>query len=371
MSDGAEIEARLRASAAVFEQAVSTPVDLQRRVLALTSRTRSRSPIARRLMTLAGAGLALGLVNLAAAYFSPRYSEVLAGAPVVGSVSGSILRAAGLGADTVTPGDSVSTSSGHTLRVVGGYADGIRTLLLVEVDGRPLVVASKQTSNYFLDGYLTDQFGRRYNQIYGPESSVATRFEPLTGLSASQGARLTFHVRALMPTWKGTEESARGNWVLHATLVRRPAHELSLPAPIQDRDTVHTFTSIRSTYALQVHWTVAGPVVDRIRQLSEARSRQLERDRPAPPAVGDPLSRPAAPDPIADQLMELNRKYLWPHLYLNGKELPLGDFGWNFGAPGSTEPLSGQFNAILPGPGRYQVQFGEGGEQRSLDVPRP
>ena len=64
------------------------------------------------------------LLNVVAAYYAPTYSRALADAPGIGGPSSKVLAAFGLSASNVTPVSDVASSSGHTLRMAAGYADG-------------------------------------------------------------------------------------------------------------------------------------------------------------------------------------------------------------------------------------------------------
>jgi len=86
-------------------------------------------------------GLALALIvlgNLGAAYYAPAYGRALADAPVVGAVSGQMLHVFGLTDSKIAVLNDASVSSGHTVRLIAGYADGLRTVLFVEIDGKRL-----------------------------------------------------------------------------------------------------------------------------------------------------------------------------------------------------------------------------------------
>jgi hypothetical protein len=293
--------------------------------------------------------------NFAAAYYSPRYGAALAQAPLLGAVSDPVLRAAGLTPESLLPLESSATSSGHTIRLVGGYSDPTRTVLILEVDGQAPSLPSKASRTYYIDGYLTDQFGHMYQQASGPEQGVASRFEPLVWPASSLGARLTLHVSQLRPNWK-TGTAIAGAWTLHATLTQRPGHALPIPAPIAESGMVYTFTSLRSSSrALEVKWSARGPAVDRIREVF-------------PSALN--ASQGAARSQASDELRTLDEEYLWPHLLdAAGRPLPLTNFGFNFGLPGSSGAAQGELDVFLPGPGLYRISFGTGTVSRVVEVP--
>src|ERR1700682_3183610 len=83
---------------------------------------------------VAAAVIAILLINVVAAYFAPKYELALADSNV-GPISQRLLSAFGLKADDVTVVGDSATSAGHTLKLVGAYADGLRTVLFVTVDG--------------------------------------------------------------------------------------------------------------------------------------------------------------------------------------------------------------------------------------------
>src|SRR5712691_9672355 len=79
------------------------------------------------------------LLNLVAAYYAPTYNRAIANAPGIGGPSSKILAAVGLRAGDVTSFNDSASSRGHTLRLVAGYADGLRTVLFISIDGKGLV----------------------------------------------------------------------------------------------------------------------------------------------------------------------------------------------------------------------------------------
>src|SRR2546423_8590196 len=113
----------------------------------------------------------------------------------MGRVPGRWLRASGPSPADVTPVDQVATSSGHTIRLVAAYADGIQTVVYLQVDGQPLAEPANGTGKVLGDRYLaeqtlTDQFGRPY-QWAGGSGATLTVYQPLAGPAASLRGRLT------------------------------------------------------------------------------------------------------------------------------------------------------------------------------------
>jgi hypothetical protein len=225
-----------------------------------------------RLVRLGAVGMAIVavlLVNVAAAYYAPTYSRALADAPGIGGSSSKVLAAFGLNADQVTAINDSATSSGHTLRLAAGYADGLRTVLFISVDGRGLDGNPKgygmNPGDYGLgNSTLTDQFGHTYvpNGVGTPNWIP---FTPLAWPASKVGARLTLHVTSIDAMWLRSGAEQQGDWSLHATLVAEPAHTLALPAAIHTSQANYTFTSIRSSATtLIIRWTVDGPALDRV-----------------------------------------------------------------------------------------------------------
>jgi hypothetical protein len=218
-----------------------------------------------------GAALALGLigaVNLAGAYYFPRYGTALANAPLVGGVSRSFLSDAGLLTADTSAFNDTATSNGHTLRLIGGYADGLQTVFLIEIDGQSLASAGhpRKTDHYLVvdrGATLTDQFGHTYQRDGSPSGDQRpVVFSPLVSPAAENGARLTLHVEGLANV--GSIQIVAGDWTLHATLFAHRAHSIPLPAPMTLAGNTYTLTSIRSSATrFEISWKVSGPGVAR------------------------------------------------------------------------------------------------------------
>jgi hypothetical protein len=312
------------------------------------------SAVRRPLVRLGAVGVTVAIVilaNMVAAYYAPVYSRALADAPGIGGPSSRILAAFGLNAEEVTAINDSATSSGHTLRLAAGYADGLRTVLFVSVDGKGLEGNPKgfgmNRGDYGLGNYtLTDQFGRTYvpNGVGTPNMIP---FTPLAWPASRVGARLTLHVTSIDAIWLRGGSEVRGDWSLHATLVAEPAHTLALPAPVHTSQAEYTFTSIRSSATtLSIHWTIDGPVLDQEKR-----------------------SRPSASNPVSAGYMQLQRDYFWPEVFdAAGQPVQLSMWGITF-----TRPATGEITVFLPGPGRYRIQLGEAlaadGLQRWIVVP--
>jgi hypothetical protein len=306
----------------------------------------------RRTAAMLAAALLVVLVgNIAVAYYIPRYERALAGTPLLGDISRPFLTLIGGEERNATRVDDVSISSGHTVRLVAGYADGLRTVLFIEVDGKGLAgdpkAFGRQTGDYGVgfDGLsLTDQFGFRYvmdrpsgSGDYGP-----LEFPPLNLPASVAGARLTLHVANLVELWHETAELGHyvqvpGDWNLHVTLVQDPVHSLPLPSALKTSDAVYTFTSVQATRTeVIIHWTVSGAPNDELHRL---------------------LNLPGCPCPDDKQSMELMHGYFWPQLFdADGHLMQIHDFGTAFP---EGKPAEGVITAYIPGPGRYRIQLGD------------
>ena len=286
------------------------------------------------------------LANLAAAYFAPTYSRALADAPGVGGPSSKILATFGLNAGQVTVINDSATSSGHTLRLAAGYADGLRTVLFVSVDGKGLDGNPKgygmNPGDYGLGDFsLTDQFGHSYVPS-GVGSPNWIPFTPLAWPASTVGARLTLHVTSIDALWlRGTGE-IRGDWTLHATLVAEPARTLPLPAPVRLPQATYTFTSIRSSATtLTIRWKVDGPALDRVTEMWAAGGSRTDPNVPPPPRTAEER--------------QLERDYFSPQVFdASGRPMQLSMSGITF-----TRPATGEITVFIPGPGRYRIQLGD------------
>ena len=231
--------------------------------------------------------------------------------------------------------------------MVAGFADGLRSVLFVSVDGKGVNDDPKgygmNPGEYALSEYtVTDQFGHTYEGNLLSTANLIS-LQPLVWPASKVGARLTLHVTSLEALWLRKYNSLPGDWTLHATLVAEPAHTLPLPAAVHSPQASYTFTSIRSSATtLVIKWTVDGPILDTI-----TRFRATNRD----------------------EEMVLEREYFWPQVFdTSGHPVQLEDFGTTF-----TKPATGEINVFIPGPGRYRIQLGEAlttdDQQRWIAVP--
>jgi len=285
------------------------------------------------------------LANVVTAYYAPTYSRALADAPGIGGPSSKILAAFGLNPSDVASINDTATSSGHTLRLAAGYADGLRTVLFVSIDGKGLEGNPKgfgmNPGDYGLGNFtLSDQFGRTYVPS-GVGSPNSIPFTPLTWPASKVGARLTLQVTSIDAIWLRGAGEVQGDWTLHATLVAEPAHTLALPAAVHTAQAGYTFISIRSSATtLIIRWTVDGPALDRVNELWAAAGSRT-----------DPMFPPAPPTAEEQQL---RRDYFWPLVFdASGRQVQLSMWGITF-----TKPATGEMTAFIPGPGRYRIQLG-------------
>jgi hypothetical protein len=315
------------------------------------SAPRSRpAPLAVRISATAAAAIvAILLANVAAAYFAPKYQRTLADSGA-GPVSQRFLAAVGLSdGDVATIGDS-ATSSGHTLQLEAGYADGLRTVLFLSIDGRGVTGNPKQfgpnpgdwSVNYD-ETTLTDQFGNNYGAagIGGPTD---LQFEALKWPASEVGGRLTLRITGIWAMWKGLAQgpnnvidsealTTHGDWTLHATLIAAPAHAIALPAPVHVSHIDYTFTSITASETeIVLHWTVSGPVNDGLR------------------------SAPTPQNPPTAAYTQTMQDYFTPRVFdESGGELQIEEWGFTWPKSG---PALGEMTVFIKGPGRYRIQLG-------------
>lgn len=349
----AEIEARLRSLpetlivGAPDSLALARIVELRIPPASKPAARHLRSAARRRAGRLAFAAamlIALAVVaNAAAAYYAPTYSRALADAPGIGGPSSKILAAFGLNASEVTAINDAATSSGHTLSLDAGYADGLRTVLFVSVDGKGLNADPKgygmNPGDYGLGDFtLTDQFGHSYKPD-GVGTPNWVPFEPLSWPASSIGARLTLQVTRINALWLTGTGDVRGDWSLHGTLVAEPAHMLALPTSVRTANADYTFTSIRaSASTLVIRWTVKGPAVDQLNKLWY-------------PNGFSPQTPPS------DQYQTLMQRYFSPRVFdASGRQMQLSELGTTFP---NHKPASSEITVFITGPGRYRIQCGD------------
>ena len=370
-----EVETRLRAlPATITLRNEDTRALASLEIVAQAPRSSANAaagPRGRRRWT-AAAGIAAVMIvvveaNLLAAYFAPTYGRALADTPGIGPISERFLGAVGLsGGDVTVVGDS-ATSSGHTLRLEGVYADGLRTVMFVSIDGKGLSGNPKAYGpnpgdwGISYDGMtVTDQFARSY-EGWGVGGPTVLQLKPLEWPASAVGARLTLHVTGLWAMWKVIERGPgtasdqeqyilHGDWYLHTTVVGGSANKIPLPPTVRTASAVYTFTSIvASRKTLVVHWTIAGPVN------AEAES-----------------NRPIGPNLPSETYRRLLQDYFSPRLYDEaGTQVQMQDYGTEWPKGGGA--AKAEMTAFIKGPGHYRIQFGAAltapDQQRWIVVP--
>ncbi len=291
---------------------------------------------------VAGALILLVLVNTMAVYFAPRYGVILADTPGLGPLSGRFLQAVGLsGSDVTVVGDS-ATSSGHTLKLEGAYADGLRTVLFVSIDGKGVTGNPKRYGTNpgewgINDFTLTDQFGHSY-QGWGVGGPTDLQFEALAWPASVVGGRLTLEVTGIWAIWKfvaqgpgviGSEAlTVHGDWSLHVTITSQKVASMAPPAPVRTPEAVYTYTSVvASGKTLIVHWTITGPATSRF----------------APPSLPDSTGPPPWLDFFSPRVFDAN-----------GDQMQLQYFGAMW-PPKPGGPVTAEMAAFIHGPGQYRI----------------
>lgn len=214
---------------------IAVPDRFVERVLARSATAATRRPV-RLALAIPVAGLAVAATVAVGAYFAPRFDQAVADAPVIGGPAGALLRDAGLlqVSSRVAMFTEAAASSGYQVKLLAGYADPTRTVLLLQVGPPSASLLSSAPGTVV----LSDQFGQRY-QLRGGVADAsrgveALQFEPIGRLASAVGARLTLQIVEL-----GRREAlpVRGDWTLHAILLVEPARSLPVPAP-QDLGTI-------------------------------------------------------------------------------------------------------------------------------------
>ena len=351
MKSTEEVESRLRSFSS---SATLRPADEQAVAeIHLSPRESSRPRTTQRALRVSAAAaaivLAILLVNVLAAYYAPKYQRALADSGV-GPISQRLLSGVGLKTGDVTVVGDSATSAGHTLKLVGAYADGLRTVLFVSVDGKGVTGNPKEYGKNpgewgisFDLATLTDQFGHSYGGqgVVGPTD---LQFQPLAWPASDVGSRLTLHITGIWAIWKIAEEgpnkaidtealTTHGDWSLHVTLISAPYHTIAPPAPVQTPTADYTFTGISASETEMVlHWTVDGPVNDGLR------------------------SAPTPQDPPSAAYTQTMQDYFTPRVYdANGNELQMEDWGYTWPKTG---PAQGEMAVFINGPGRYRIRLG-------------
>jgi hypothetical protein len=208
---------------------IAVPDRFVERVLARSATRATRRPV-RLALAIPLAGLVVAASVAGGAYFAPRFGEAVADAPVMGGPAGALLRDAGLlqVSSRVATFTEAAASSGYQIKLLAGYADPTRTVLLLQVAPSSAGLLFSAPGSVV----LSDQFGQRY-QLRGGVADAsrgveALQFEPVGHLASAVGARLTLHV---MELGRLEAPAVRGDWTLHAVLLVEPARSLPVPRP--------------------------------------------------------------------------------------------------------------------------------------------
>lgn len=290
--------------------------------------------------------VAILFVNLVAAYFAPRYGQALADAPIVGGVAGPVLRYSGLDASHITPLNVSATSSGHTITLVGGFADTERTVLLMEVDGKSHGLPNKREACCYAEGTLVDQFALEYQRVNSADPQAMT-FKPLAGPASQLGARLQLHITALHGLMPESFQAISGDWRLNVTLIQQPGKVLATPRPVTANGITYTIRSVRlSAKQLSIQFYISGEPVEEYRRL----------------VYGVNAPQPAGPDGFY-------QRYVAQTLVdAHGNKASFSEGGMTLPKQG---PASGGVAVVVPGPGRYTLTFGNAPEGPSFQIDIP
>lgn len=211
----------------------------------ITARVLSSAPerhVPRPLAISAWTATLLLIGTLAAAYFAPAWSQALADGPI-GGFAGGLLRGFGLASESnrVTVLSDRVSASGVTLELVGGYADGTRTLILLRTSPAAYPGMGSTPTR------LRDQFGQSYN-VRSAGGNIETgetilQFEPLRWPATAVGARVTVEIAHMLVAGK-TDVS--GPWSVHGTLSVEEGVDLEVPSAVDLGGLRLTFTRARS-----------------------------------------------------------------------------------------------------------------------------
>ncbi|MBJ7609318.1 MAG: hypothetical protein JF887_07785 [Candidatus Dormibacteraeota bacterium] len=227
-------------------------------------RARLRHRRIRRAVVALGVSAVLVVGNGVAAYFVPNYAHALAAVPVLSLITGPALSAAGLSAGDIKPLHDEGSWSGVTVTLSGSYADGLQTVLFVDIEGLPAGGPGRPSPTFGLGQIVvTDQFGQSYRLVGGEGLGVGPYpmiFEPLRGAAARVGGRLTLHVPF---TKRGGASGALTQIDLHAAVVAGSDHRLAVPAPQAVAGTTYSIADLEaSSNSLEVHTLIRGASID-------------------------------------------------------------------------------------------------------------
>jgi hypothetical protein len=309
-------------------------------------------------------------INAVAGHVWPAYGRLLADVPGARIVPGWLDPRTGLVPQTATPLNASATSAGHEVRLIGGSADGVRTLLFVEIDGKSYSDVNDPPRFSVGAATITDRNGNVYKQLpYGHNFIPA--FEPLRG-AAADGGPLTLHITELLPAEPG--DPVRGDWTMRFTLVAEPLLDVRVPAAIVTSGTTYEVVSVRaSREVLDLHWRATGEAVAQFTALiadPPAMTLDPTTETPGGAGGGPVLGRPITVTPefqaYSDRIHAFMREHFEVSLVAPSGET-LHPFSGGSGAP-KDGAVEGDATLLLRGPGRYFVRFGTVAEM-SIDIP--
>jgi hypothetical protein len=165
-------------------------------------------------------------------YYAPVFAQAVADAPIAGSITGWMLRNAGLAGvpHRVTAIGDVSRSAGIDVELVGAYADPGRTVLFLRALPAARIVSFGAGPQFA----LSDQFGQTYRSTFAVQNMLTGEnmfaFEPLRWPATVVGARLHLSFNTVEVGLAPNSTVATGRWGLNATLAIEESRELSRPA---------------------------------------------------------------------------------------------------------------------------------------------
>jgi hypothetical protein len=258
------------------------PDTLVPRILAHAAQTGERHVASvRRRPRWTAIALAVALLFVAVSgvsVYAPRFAQVLADAPVVGTAVGPALRSVGLAGleGRFTALDSRVTSSGYTVRLVVGYADANQTVLVLKVD--------PSDRSFFLHPQLTDQFGREIG-FSGGMSDTRTGdnvliFRGIPWPDSVLGARVRLHASALQALPDG--QPLTGDWTLRGTIPVESVRALPLPAAGVIGESTFRFTQVEVTAAtVFIRIEISGPLAGQLDRTVGSTIPGVEKPHPA------------------------------------------------------------------------------------------
>jgi hypothetical protein len=211
-------------------------------------------------------------------FYAPRFAQVLADAPVVGTAVGPALRSVGLAGleGRFTALDSRVTSSGYTVWLVAGYADANQTVLVLKVD--------PPDRSFFMRPQLTDQFGREIG-FSGGMSDTRTGdnvliFRGIPWPDSVLGARVRLHSSVLQALPVG--QPLAGEWTLQGTIPVESVRALPLPAPGVLGESTFRFTQVEVTaVTVFIRLEISGPLAGQLDRTVGSTIPGVEKPHPA------------------------------------------------------------------------------------------